>query len=136
MEIREVAKGDIANVFRLLQEGGWGQRVKSEEFLSELLAASQLKFVAIRAGEVVGFARAITDGISNGYLSMVVVKPDCRKSGIGRALIAAVTNTSPGVTWVLRAGRPGAEEFFAKLGFVVSNIAMERTRMEFHNVAS
>jgi ribosomal protein S18 acetylase RimI-like enzyme len=130
MEIREVAKSDIPSAFQLLCESGWNKRVKSEEFLSELLASSQCKFVAIQDGKIVGFARGITDGLSNGYISMVVVKEDHRKSGIGRALISAVTNNSPGVTWVLRAGRPGAEQFFSKLGFVVSNIAMERTRVE------
>jgi predicted N-acetyltransferase YhbS len=130
MEIREVAKGDVPSIFQLLHEGGWNKRVKSEEFLTGLLASSQCKLVAIQGGEIVGFARGITDGLSNGYISMVVVKEDHRKSGIGRALISAVTNNSPGVTWVLRAGRPGAEQFFSKLGFVVSNIAMERTRVE------
>jgi N-acetylglutamate synthase-like GNAT family acetyltransferase len=130
MEIREVAKGDVPSVFALLHEGGWSKRVKSEGFLSELLVSSQFKLVAIQDGEIVGFARGITDGLSNGYISMVVVKEDHRKSGIGRALILAVTNNSPGVTWVLRAGRPGAEQFFSKLGFVVSNIAMERTRVD------
>jgi ribosomal protein S18 acetylase RimI-like enzyme len=130
MEIREVAKGDIPSAFQLLCESGWNKRVKSMGFLSELLASSQCKFVAIQDGKIVGFARGITDGLSNGYISMVVVKEDHRKSGIGRALVSAVTDNSPGVTWVLRAGRPGAEEFFGKLGFVVSNIAMERTRVE------
>ena len=37
------------------------------------------------------------------------------------------TNTK--VTWVLRAGREGASEFFAKLGFEHSSLAMERRRV-------
>ena len=32
------------------------------------------------------------------------------------------------VTWVLRAGREGAPAFFARLGFVQSTLAMERSR--------
>ena len=35
---------------------------------------------------------------------------------------------SAAVTWVLRAGRPGAPEFFARLGFRAAPLAMERPR--------
>jgi ribosomal protein S18 acetylase RimI-like enzyme len=79
---------------------------------------------------VVGFARAITDGLSNGYLSMVVVAPEFRRQGVGRTLVEEVTAGSPAITWVLRAGREGANEFFARLGFEPSTVAMERKRRE------
>jgi N-acetylglutamate synthase-like GNAT family acetyltransferase len=58
----------------------------------------------------------------------VVVAPGYRGQGTGRRLVEAVTGTDPGITWVLRAGRAQAPQFFAKLGFVASEEAMERRR--------
>lgn len=91
---------------------------------------SQRVAVALLGEQIVGFARAITDEVSNGYLSMVVVDDQHRRKGIGRALVEYVMGDNPDITWVLRAGREGAEAFFAGLGFQTSVIAMERQRRE------
>ena len=78
-------------------------------------------------GRVVGFARALCDGVSNGYLSMVAVAEDQRGQGIGRTLVRHLIGDDPGITWTLRAGR-GSEGFWQKMGFAASEVAMERTR--------
>ncbi|WP_353848489.1 GNAT family N-acetyltransferase [Acidovorax facilis] len=66
--------------------------------------------------------------LRNGYLSMLVVAPAFRGRGLGRALVQQALVKAPAATWVLRAGRPGASEFFARMGFAPSAIAMERAR--------
>jgi len=98
------------------------------DYLMKLADASQRALVAVEEGQTVGFARAITDGLSNGYLSMVVVEASCRGRGIGTQLVERIVGDEPQVTWVLRAGREGAREFFSKLGFSASAEAMERVR--------
>ncbi|HEV2679811.1 MAG TPA: GNAT family N-acetyltransferase [Rhodanobacter sp.] len=112
----------------LLAANGWRERVGNVQQLGSLVEASQVADVALIEGEVVGFVRAITDGQSNGYLSMLVVAPMHRRKGIGRQLVERAMGTNAQVTWVLRAGREGASEFFAKLGFEHSSLAMERLR--------
>ena len=98
--------------------------------MAGLIAASQRTAVVVEAQQIIGFARAITDGISNGYLSMVVVAEPFRRQGVGQALIQHIVGEEESITWVLRAGREGAPEFFAKLGFVEATVAMEWKRRD------
>ncbi|MFS2163540.1 GNAT family N-acetyltransferase [Variovorax sp. Varisp62] len=128
MLVRSIAPADFDTVHRLLVSNGWAHRVGDVEDLGRLISASQRALVAVADDQIVGFARAITDGISNGYLSMVVVAESHRTRGIGRALVERLVGSEPSITWVLRAGREGAAEFFAKLGFSASTTAMERPR--------
>lgn len=128
MEVRHFDTADLPAVHRLLVTSGWSHRIGSLDALGRLIAASQRATVALRHGELVGFARAITDGLSNGYLSMVAVAQPFRRQGIGRALVEAIVGADPNITWVLRAGRDDAPAFFARQGFVASTLAMERPR--------
>jgi len=128
MQLRRIRVTELQEVHGLLAVNGWKDRIGSLQRFTELLEASQIAEVAIIEGHVVGFARGISDGHSNGYLSMVVVAATHRGKGIGRLLIEHAMGTNPEITWVLRAGREGAAEFFAKLGFEHSSLAMERRR--------
>ncbi len=130
MQIRPFQHADASDAYRLLTANGWQHRIPSMDYLQALIAASQRVVVAVDASQVVGFARAITDGLSNGYLSMVVVQESCRGRGIGTQLVERIVGDEPNVTWVLRAGREGAQEFFSRLGFTASAEAMERIRRE------
>lgn len=127
MEIRAPLPSEHEAIRSLLESCGWAHRIRSTGWLSELLARSRCA-VAIEDGAVVGFARGITDGLSNGYLSMVAVAPIRQHHGIGSALVRHVTGDDPAITWVLRADRPGARPFFERLGFAASSTALERTR--------
>jgi GNAT superfamily N-acetyltransferase len=130
MELHPVTHRHLAAVHALLVANGWAGRIGDLREFAALVDASQVAVVAVVDGEVAGFARAITDGLSNGYLSMLVVAEPHRRQGIGRALVEHVLGTGPCVTWVLRAGRDGAPAFFARLGFEPSTVAMERRRAD------
>lgn len=129
MELRRIQTSELSNAHELLAANGWRERIGSVQQFGSLVEASQVADVAVIEGQVVGFVRAITDGQSNGYLSMLVVASTHRGKGIGRRLVEQAMGTNTRVTWVLRAGREGASEFFVKLGFEHSSLAMERRRV-------
>ncbi|WP_435037959.1 GNAT family N-acetyltransferase [Pseudomonas neuropathica] len=130
LNVRDLLSTETESVRQFLGQHGWGHRTGSAEHFALLIKNSQRTAVAVQGDQIIGFARGITDGLSNGYLSMVVVDDQHRRAGIGRALVGHIMGDNPDITWVLRAGRENAEAFFASLGFETSVIAMERPRLK------
>ena len=127
MELRSVKPEDYEAVRRFLSEAGWKQRVSDPERFRRMMAKTERAVVACADSRVVGFARALCDGASNGYISMVAVAADWRGQGIGRKLVEYLMGDARNITWVLRAGR-GSEGFWEKMGFKSSEVAMEKVR--------
>ncbi|MFJ2713502.1 GNAT family N-acetyltransferase [Pseudomonas sp. NPDC087346] len=128
--VRDALPEEVESIRLFLGQHGWGHRTGSPEHFAQLIQNSQRTAVALKGAQIIGFARGITDGLSNGCLSMVVVDDQHRREGIGRALVEHVMGENPDITWMLRAGREGAEAFFTSLGFETSVIAMERPRLK------
>jgi ribosomal protein S18 acetylase RimI-like enzyme len=126
MHVRSILPDELEAARHLLQAGGWGRRVADPATFAALVARSQIALVAVDDGQVIGFVRALTDGLFNGYISMVVVAESRRRTGVGAALVRAAMGDKPEMTWVLRAGRDGVAGFYERLGFRVSSVAMER----------
>lgn len=128
MLIRPITRDEVEAARLLLADSGWTRKVEDAAKFEQLIELSQVALVAVHEGKVVGFIRALTDGIFNGYISMVAVSKAHRSKGVGSALVREAMGTNPEIAWVLRADRDGVPDFYKKLGFRLSHVAMERRR--------
>lgn len=126
-EFRNAVPADYEPLRRFLSETGWQHRVSDSEKFRKMMEHTGRAVVAVDDSRIVGFARALCDEVSNGYISMVAVAADRRGQGIGRELVRLLIKEDAGITWILRAGR-GSDGFWEKMGFKVSEVAMERVR--------
>jgi GNAT superfamily N-acetyltransferase len=77
-------------------------------------------------GRMVGFARAVSDGVALAYLTDLFVVPEHRGRGLGVALVRIMIEEGPGADfrWMLHTG--DAHALYAKFGFA----APDRTYLE------
>jgi GNAT superfamily N-acetyltransferase len=128
MEFKPAQPKDYEAIRQFLAGVGWQERVSDPERFRELMERTGRAVVAWDDSRVIGFARALCDEVSNGYISMVAVAADRRGLGVGRKLIEELIGEDDRrITWVLRAGS-GSRGFWEKMGFKVSEVAMERVR--------
>jgi N-acetylglutamate synthase-like GNAT family acetyltransferase len=128
---RGIEPGDYAQVRQLLADTGWQKRVEDHDRFERMIRGATRTVVAVEQERIVGFARALFDGASNGYISTVAVAADRQGQGIGCELVKKVMDVDhpAHITWVLRAGR-GSTGFWEKMGFKPSETAMEIVRRE------
>ncbi len=128
MEItfRPIRLEDYDQVRQLLIDTGWQQGVNNRDRFETMIRGASRSVVGVENTRVVGFARALFDGASNGYISTVAVAADRQRRGIGRELVNRLMDVDhpDEITWVLRAGR-GSAGFWEKMGFKKSETAME-----------
>ena len=80
---REIPAEGVLKLYRA--EGWWPERT-AEQVRAVLRGAPAVG--AWRGQDLIGFARAVTDGILRAYVEDVIVSPDWRGMGVGQALLA------------------------------------------------
>ena len=94
---------------------GWQRRTADRERLAQLVRGSLWIVSAWEGERLVGFARAISDGAFNAYISTVAVLPDYQRRGIGRELVRRLLEGHDGIQFVLHAN-DRAYPFYLHLG--------------------
>ena len=98
-----------------IHDRAWGRSTG----ILDLLSRSTACFLVVDAeGRVRGYC-FVEEDEPRGFFELqdIAVSPDCRNSGLGRTLMAAVMAACPRIKLMTRAGKPAAS-FFQRLGFV------------------
>ena len=106
---------DLDQLAALFNAVGWERRTADRDRLAQLVCGSLYVVSAWDGDQLTGFARAISDGAFNAYVSTVAVLPAYQKRGIGRALIRRLLDGRDHLQFVLHANE-SAYPFYLHLG--------------------
>jgi ribosomal protein S18 acetylase RimI-like enzyme len=105
---------DLDALGRLRDACAFATRTRAE--LARQLAGARWVVSAWDGARLVGFARAFSDGVTNAYVSSVMVDAEYRRRGIGRELLRRIVEGRETIRFVLHARRD-AMPFYRALGF-------------------
>ena len=89
--------------------------------------ASHTTVFIYHADQLIGFGRAISDGVYQAAVYDCAVLPEFQGRGIGAMIMREILNALPGCNIILYAS-PGKEGFYQKLGFRRMKTGMARFR--------
>jgi ribosomal protein S18 acetylase RimI-like enzyme len=122
---------DIDAIHRFISEESYWGRGRSRERVAGTIEGSMRVIGLYFEGRQVGFARAVSDGVTVAYLADVYVLAEHRGRGLGVELVRAMVDGegAPRVHWILHTA--DAQGVYERLGFRVGPLRyplMERPR--------
>lgn len=115
----EMARIDVDAVWAFLsQEAYWGQWRSRDDVERQVAGAWRVVGCYERSsGAMVGFARAVSDGVALAYLADIYVLPPHRGRGLGKRLIEVMVDRGPGrdFRWLLHTA--DAHGLYEQFGF-------------------
>ena len=108
---------DVAELHRFLSTEAYWALGRPREAVERLLRDSSRVVGLYHGGRLVGFARAVSDGVAFAYLADVYVLPEHRGLGLGLELVRETVEGSPFAErkWLLHTR--DAHALYEKLGF-------------------
>ncbi|MBD3243905.1 MAG: GNAT family N-acetyltransferase [Chitinivibrionales bacterium] len=109
-------KPSSAELSRLFSQTGWAAGRQGGDI--EIMLANTQVFVAVRkAGTLVGFGRALSDGVYRALVDDIVVDESCRGQGLGAHIMESLMRQLSGIEEVFLNTGPNLEHFYARFGF-------------------
>ncbi len=115
---------DLAEMKEVYRSAGWMKH--TNEVIKQVFEASNIKVIAKSEGRVVGFGRAISDGVFNAAIYDIVVHKEFQNEGIARQILQVLLEKLSGVSCVHLISTTGNEGFYRKLGFRKVKTGMAR----------
>jgi ribosomal protein S18 acetylase RimI-like enzyme len=120
---------DLDQLSVLFNSVGWERRTADRSRLAQLVRGSMWVVSAWDGEKLVGFARAVSDGATNAYISTVAMLPEDQGQGLGREIMRRLIDEHDGIQFVLHAN-DNAYPFYLhlNLGFEPINNMLRRPR--------
>ena len=112
------ARVDLDALWAFLREHAYWSRWRSRDDVEQQVRNAWRVVGCYAAdGSMVGFCRAVSDGVALAYLADVYVDPGHRGHGLGRRLVEVMVEEGPGARfrWMLHTA--DAHELYARFGF-------------------
>jgi len=114
MDFEPFQPGHLDGVLKICAGEGWNSYTSDHERTHRALTAPGVTtIVAVDQGEVCGFAQVQSDGEVQAHLSLLAVKANYRRQGIGRQLITFSLERSGGIRMDLLTD--DAQEFYKSM---------------------
>lgn len=110
---------ELSELYRIAPLGN-----KSPQALKTVFSNSMFACFAYHGGALVAAGRALADGVDCAYLADVAVHPAHQGKGLGKEVIRRLVALAAGHKKIILYANPGAEGFYARLGFLRMNTAM------------
>jgi GNAT superfamily N-acetyltransferase len=115
----DATRVDVDAVWEFLStDAYWGRSRTRADFEAQLATAWRVVGVyEADTGRLVGFARALSDGVACAYLSDVFVTSDARGNGLGKELVATMVDRGPGARFRWGLHTSDAHGLYRQYGF-------------------
>jgi GNAT superfamily N-acetyltransferase len=111
------ARVDLVALWDLLQREAYWGHFRTRAVLDRQVERSWRVLGAYHMGAMVGFARALADGEALGYLADVIIEPEHRGRGLGRALVREMVEGAGAAGWRWMLHTKDAHGLYADFGF-------------------
>ena len=114
---------------------GWGPTSREVSYYQGALSGSWFTQSAYSAGQLVGFARVISDGHLHAFITEMIVRPQFQGLGIGSTLLSSLLKAchGAGITDIQLFSARGKSKFYERHGFV--SRPSDGPGMQFNSVA-
>jgi predicted GNAT family N-acyltransferase len=91
--VHQLSDSQIAQLHQLYQNEWWSAG-RSYTETETCVKNSSLIFALVEAGELIAFARVLTDGVFKAFLFDVIIAPHKRQQGLGNQLLESIKSHS------------------------------------------
>ncbi|MGM9967087.1 MAG: GNAT family N-acetyltransferase [Rummeliibacillus sp.] len=111
----ELEPSDLPILKHIYQSVGWKKH--DEAIIQKVFEASTHKVFVMEGEKIIGFARALSDGVFNATIYDVVVHKDYQNKGVARMALENLLQQLEYISCVQLIATTGNDTFYKKFGF-------------------